>query len=379
MKQKTSEILVYLAGCALNGITPKKERLEGLDYKELYNLSTQQSLQALIFIALEDAFLGKIPDNDTFKRWQERYEAALVRSKMVGQQMSQIVSFLETSGIWHMPLKGAILESMYPSKVMRQMTDRDILYDVGAKERVRMWFTSHGYKAEIFNLGVVDVYTKKPFYSFEMHSSLFGYSPGTIWHEYYQNIKERLILDNEKKFSYHFSDEDFYIHLIIHGCKHYFNEGNGLRLLIDIYVYLKKKNSFLDWKYINQELKTLEVVDFEEKARKLSCQLFSNQKGFCFESLTIDEETFLNTFIENGVYGNVDNLVRNKISTPSVLGKIKYLWQRGFPKAEFFKYNYPFFYHHKWLLPFGYIYRIAYRLKVNRSHLTREILAICKL
>ncbi len=380
MCQETAEAIVYLAGCAIGGITPDRKRLGQVNFKEVYSISVGQSLQALIFVALQDAYSGAFPDNGLFLRWRDRYEAATMRNKMLNEEMEQVLAFLENDGIWHTPLKGAVLQAFYPQPEMRQMTDRDILFDETQRQKVKKWFTTRGYKADFYDAGgVVTVYTKRPFYCFEMHTSIFGYNPDTNWYEYYEGVKQRFIPDKGKKHAYHFSDEDFYIHLIIHGCKHYFNEGNGLRLLIDIYVYLKAKDTELDWQYIHRELSTLAAADFEVKARKLSQRLFVHPQEFALASLTVDEAAFLNTFMENGVYGNIANLIRNKISSPTLGEKARYVWQRMFPEAKFFKYNYPFFWYHRWLLPVGYVYRIVHRLRVSRNKLKREVTAIWRL
>ncbi len=354
--------------------------MEQVDVNGLFALSVSQSLQAMVFVALENAYDGALPTGEVYEKWRERYEAAVVRNRMVNEEMEQVDAFLEKDGIWHTMLKGAILQTYYPMPAMRQMTDRDILYDPTAQEHIRRWFTSRGYEVDVYNTGgVVDVYVKKPFYSFEMHSLLFGYSPDNMWREYYENVRERLILDQGKRSTYHFTDEDLYVYLITHGCKHYFNEGNGLRLLLDIYVYLKAKADTLDWAYISRELNTLAVADFEGKARGLCQRIFASPQEFSFASLSADEVAFLSSFLEYGTYGNVENLVKNKVKDHSFAGKLSYAWRRLFPEAMFFKYNYPFFYRHKWLLPVGYVYRIAKRLKVNKKYLTRELSALRRL
>jgi len=63
------------------------------------------------------------------------------------------------------------------------------------------------------------------------------------WVAYYEEIKQRLVKDSENEYGYHFSDEDFYIYLLLHGYKHFSNYGNGIGFLTDIFVFLQKKNN----------------------------------------------------------------------------------------------------------------------------------------
>ena len=45
--------LIYLTACAVNGETPKAERVEKMDLQRVYALSKSQSLEAITYFALE--------------------------------------------------------------------------------------------------------------------------------------------------------------------------------------------------------------------------------------------------------------------------------------------------------------------------------------
>lgn len=60
----------------------------------------------------------------------------------------------------YLPLKGIIMKDYYPSVVMRQMSDNDILFDADAWERMEKHMILEGYKAEYVGKGNHDVYHK---------------------------------------------------------------------------------------------------------------------------------------------------------------------------------------------------------------------------
>ena len=47
--------LIYLASCAVNGTTPEKSRVEGMDFSEIYNRASRHMITAVIAFALEGA------------------------------------------------------------------------------------------------------------------------------------------------------------------------------------------------------------------------------------------------------------------------------------------------------------------------------------
>jgi len=54
--------------------------------------------------------------------------------------------------------------------------------------------------------------------------------------------------------------------------------GMGVRLLLDIYIYMKKFHDSLDWDYIKGELEKLGIADFERESRELAMKVFGGGK-----------------------------------------------------------------------------------------------------
>ncbi len=375
---ETLQALLYLTGCAVNGIVPQKERIQTADLNAVFSLSDRQSLLTLTHYAVARAFGGSLPNEANLQEWDVNNQLLTYRSLLMNEDLSRLLDYLEKNGIWYMPMKGAVLQYMYPTPETRQKTDFDVLFDNDHQHKVLQWFVDNGYEAESFGTMLHDKYIKKPFFCFEMHRALLWYSPGTKWAEYYDNVETRLIPDTDKTFGRHFSDEDFYIHVVTHGYRHHIYAGIGIRFLLDCYLLVKNNGKSMDWDYVDKELALIGISDFEKKVRHLCQALFSHPEALRLDSLTQEESDFLEPFVLAGTHGSSEMLVRNRVQNNSTKQKIKYAWSRLFPNREFMLYNYPFFRRHLWLLPAGYVYRLIVRIKVNHKHLASEIKALRK-
>ena len=80
--------------------------------------------------------------------------------------------------------------------------------------------------------------------------------------DYYRNPWERACQDQENPFHFYFSDEDEYLYLITHDFKHYDGSGCGIRMVLDLHYFLRKKGGTLDWDYVERELRKIKAAGF---------------------------------------------------------------------------------------------------------------------
>ena len=114
-----NECLVYLVACAANEIAPDAELVAEMDLEAVYRVAARHMLAATVAPALKAA---GVPD-ERFTRALERS----VRSNIImDAEMRAVFAKLDAAGIWHMPLKGVVVQHLYPAYGMRQMSDRDV-------------------------------------------------------------------------------------------------------------------------------------------------------------------------------------------------------------------------------------------------------------
>lgn len=206
---KTSEHLLYLMACALQGVSAREEVLADADLKQLLIMARKHSVASMVCMALEKTAIFANADEATKKQWIDAKNKAIRKNMLLDAERKTILHELETQGIWYMPLKGSILKDWYPKPGMREMADNDILFDPSGREQVREIFQNRGYKTVSFRKGNHDVYEKAPIYNFEMHVSLFHGTYKELT-EQYKNVKERLLPVDGTAYQFAFTPEDFY-------------------------------------------------------------------------------------------------------------------------------------------------------------------------
>lgn len=360
--------LLYLVSCAVEDKTPEKQRIENLDMEKLYKAADDHMLTALAGYALEKCGIR---------------DAAFVRSrgnsvrKTVIMEADKKLLFerFEEEKIWYMPLKGIVIKEFYPSLGLRQMADFDILFDSRYAEKVHDIMYGLGFTCKDFGKGVHDTYLKKPVSNFEMHKELFGDYHAKGLYDYYMNVFDRLVKDEENNYGYHFRNEDMYIYFLAHEYKHYSEDGTGLRSLVDTYVIWKALGDTFDKDYISEETEKIGIREFERKNRELAFHVLQNEK------LSIEENELLDYMIYSGTYGNIENYVKHEVSRygGGKKGKAKFVMQKIFLPMSKVKRFYPFFYRHKILIPCLLPYRVFKAMTVKKKNARGMLKALKKI
>lgn len=379
---RTSEQLLYLMACALQGVSAREEILADADLKQLLIMARKHSVASMVCMALEKTAIFANADEAAKKQWLEAKNKAVRKNMLLDAERKAILHELEIQGIWYMPLKGSILKDWYPKPGMREMADNDILFDPSGREQVWEIFQNRGYKTISFRKDNDDVYEKAPIYNFEMHVSLF---PGTYKEltEQYENVKERLLPVDGTAYQFAFTPEDFYVFALAHAHKHYSHSGTGVRTLADIYVMDRHLGDIMDRDEVEQKLTQLGIAEYEQHSRVLAEKLFSAVRPLAEIELTEDEKEMLLYYCVATTYGTFDNRVNNRLhdlqensEDITLWTKLKYCGVRLFPGREFCKLYYPFVYRHPWTLPFFWVWRIVDKGITHRRKVKQELKAL---
>lgn len=386
--------VICLTSCALHGITPDEATVDAMDFEAVFDQAKRHKMLSITCIALE-AYWKKL-DPELMKKWRLSVNQTVKSGFLCSVEREKLYRFMDENEIAYLPLKGIVLQDIYPKLGMRQMLDNDILIDINKRHLVRDYMIENGYKIEGYGTAMHDVYMKPPVFNFEMHVYLVTELVDPVFYNYYLDIWRRLERPDKNKYEFRFSKDDFYIHLLVHIYKHFtYAGGVGLKPLTDIYVYLGKYRDVLDRHYLDEELNKLKLTAFEKSIRALSNKIFEpdSVKGTTISSrgttissrLSDDEKELLKFFIDSGAFGRKDVLYRGKINRfangdGKITGgsKIKYFLNRLFPTGIYIKDTYPFFYKHKALVPVMWIYRFFSKIFVKFKRIKKEIKFIMK-
>lgn len=379
---RTSEQLLYLMACALQGVSAQEEVLADADLKQLLLMARKHSVASMVCMALEKTAVFANVDEAAKKQWLEVKNKAVRKNMLLDAERKAILHELEIQGIWYMPLKGSILKDWYPKPGMREMADNDILFDPAGRKQVREIFQNRGYKTVSFGKLNHDEYEKPPIYNFEMHVSLFHGMYKELTAQY-ENVKERLLPVDGTAYQFAFTPEDFYVFALAHAHKHYSHSGTGVRTLADIYVMDRHLGDIMDRDEVEQKLTQLGIAEYEQHSRVLAEKLFSAVRPLAETELTEDEKEMLLYYCDATTYGTVGNSVNNRLhelqensEDITLWTKLKYCGVRLFPGREFCKLHYPFVYRHPWTMPFFWVWRIVDKGITHRRKVKQELKAL---
>lgn len=380
--EKTSEFLIYLMACSLQGTKPEEALLANIDMEALLRLAKAHSVSAMVCMALEQTDAFRCAEETTRLKWLDAKNKAVRKNMLLDAERHQLEKEFAEHGIWYMPLKGSILKDWYPKFGMREMADNDILFDASKRKEVKTIFQGRGYTVKRYNKSNHDEYEKPPIYNFEMHVSLF---PGTYKEltEQYENVKERLLPVDGTAYQFAFTPEDFYVFVLAHAHKHYSYSGTGIRTLADIYIVNQKLGGTMNWEYVDSELRGLGIFSYERESRELAQKLFGIAELLTEANLSEAEQQMLAYYLGASTYGTIENRTLNQMQKLQPDGgaitahtKRKYLLSRIFPGREWCKACAPTVYKYPVLLPFFWVWRLVYGGITNRKKVTQEIKAI---
>ena len=380
--EKTSELLIYLMACSLQGTEPEEALLANIDMEALLRLAKAHSVSAMVCMALEQTDAFQHAAETTRLKWLDSKNKAVRKNMLLDAERHQLEKEFAERGIWYMPLKGSILKDWYPKFGMREMADNDILFDASKRKEVKAIFQGRGYTVKEYNKSNHDAYEKTPIYNFEMHVSLFHGTYKELT-EQYENVKERLLPVDGTAYQFAFTPEDFYVFVLAHAHKHYSHSGTGVRTLADIYIMNQKLGGTLNWEYVDSELRGLGIFSYEHESRELAQKVFGIAELPTKANLSEAEQQMLAYYLGASTYGTIENRTLNKMRKLQPDGgaitahtKRKYLLSRIFPGREWCEAYAPTVYKYPVLLPFFWVWRLAVKGVKRRDIAKQELEAI---
>lgn len=184
------------------------------------------------------------------------YCMAVVQSEQQMQQIQAICDAFEEAGIDYMPVKGAIMKTMYPSHELRSMSDADILIRQEQYPQIQPIMERLGFHAA----GESDheYIWESEYLKVELHKRLMP----TYNKDYYGYLGEGW--DLAKQCSGHrwsMTEEDAYIYNFIHFAKHYRDGEGNCRFVIDLWVHQRCRPD-MDMTYIRRRLADMKLQTF---------------------------------------------------------------------------------------------------------------------
>lgn len=258
---------------------------------------------------------------------------------------------LDGEKIPYIPLKGAVIRSLYPQPWMRNSCDIDILVEESRLEQAVAALCS-GLKAEAGPKSDHDISLMNPAgVNLELHYDMVQERYET------NNCRDVLVRVWEDSrpaagsFCRALSDEMFYFYHMAHMAKHFATGGCGIRAYLDIWML----NHRTDPNRARREALLAEggLLSFASGSEKLAQMWFSGENG---DEMTLALADYT---LRSSLYGGNEN--RAAVGQARMGGKGKYLLQRVFMPYDYLKAEYPVLKKHKWLTP---VYQVVRWLRM---------------
>lgn len=330
---------------------------EGVTAEELYELGCRQHMATMILCGLN--MIEPRPASENWGRYITLLSAGCMNSEIQMQEYRRLVEYLCANGVRIIPLKGCVINELYPSAGLRTMCDVDLLYSGVDTKKLAALMEAFGYTTDSLYSTCHDRFHKENELSVELHRKLIAdYSP---YRPVLENMFEKAVADEEIPNLYHMKPEDLYVHVIAHAAKHFEKSGMGLRPLADIYLLNQRYKDSWDKEYIDRQLGRVHLRKFEAKLNGLACAFFGDEES------EVSEEDIQFIF-RAGLYGvhHDDSWTFMRKGGKSQLAFFLYKIFYPYPvMCEI----YPFL--KKWpvLLPAMWLYRIADVLINRRENL----------
>ena len=227
--------------------------------------------------------------------------------------MHEIEAQLADNQIEYLPFKGIIIRNSYPHPELRTMGDRDILihpYDCKKADQIMQ---NLGYNRMIDNHAVW-TYTK-PHLMFEVHNRMF-YEELTTQTDYknYFDAVWKTAQKTDNGYCYYPDSKIHFIYMMVHTAKHIINKGIGFRAFLDMTFFCLNTLPVAvhkdEWRWIEEELKRIELYDFTVRCFSLCEKWFEVQMPFVRSELNEEFcEYVQNKVFRDGLFGleNDDN------------------------------------------------------------------------
>ena len=341
---------------------PFPEVPSSIDWEAFSRLVLKNGFYPLVYDELKHC--SEVP-KQVLNQFAAFCDVALVQSATQDYYAEQILERFEQEGIRSLPLKGLILRHLYPKSTMRMMTDMDILIGTEKLERSREVMKKLGFGVYRYDEHH-DIYHIPPDINVELHKLLIV---GEM-ENYFQIGFERAHMKENCSYTYELSLEDFYIHMIGHMAYHFAHGGVGVRLVLDIQVYLDKYGKDMNREYIDEELKKAGLYTFTKHVEKLASIWFLGEESDDFY------EELGQYIVDSGYLGarkhsEILEVVKHAGSGDESTAKGKAIFILIFPPLKTMTFLYPILKRQPWLLPFTWIARICQVIFKRREDISR--------
>lgn len=304
----------------------------GLDYEipatvdsvALYRIVRTQHLSAFLW-----RFASRLPDSRVRAVWERDRDTAIMKDLMLTEEKETVDRALSDAGIRFLYLKGSVLKYFWGEPSFRYMGDMDFLYE-GDDLALKRALEGVGYAAQIFttrDFSHHSVFHKEPWFTLEPHFALLNKTDP--YYGMLEGLFDRATPDPDLPGRYRISEEDLYLHGLLHARKHLAGGGIGVRSFLDFAFLLREHPDLPDRPRIRELLSAYRLETFASRVVSVA-RLLSDPDAVPDEA----DEAEISVLLCGGLFGTVEKWVGNQLKSDlkeSRFPRLRYLLRRTFP------------------------------------------------
>ncbi|MBR2953008.1 MAG: nucleotidyltransferase family protein [Clostridia bacterium] len=277
--------------------------------------------------------------------------------------MFEIISQkLSENSIPHMPVKGWYLRTLYPVPELRTFGDIDILIRKQDREKADKIFIQNGYNVKE---------NWEPTYSYyndlsrcEVHTELMDsdLGKGEQVISFFSVALERAEKDTGERLS---PQKDIHlIYLFCHLAKHLYKGGAGIRMYMDIALFIKANRDVLNFEKMYEDFKKLHLEQFFKTVTLACCEWFQIELPFEINDIKSNSTEILKEYTFSAdLFGKTRDKSVISIRNNEYGSKASVLRETLFPSTQKIEERYKFIKGRKYLLPVAWVARGFVNLK----------------
>ena len=303
---------------SLDDTQPLPEDIERMDWAGLFWFCQEQAIAGVVFHTIEKLKNERIEiPREVLLQWfvlseQIKHHNVLLNKRCVG-----LVELLKKDGFQSCILKGQGNSIMYPNPYSRNPGDID-LWVFGGRTNVTKYI-----KNRFPHTGTAYQHIDFPIFKdvpVEIH-----YLPIYVNNPFYNRRLQKWFAAREKEQCNHYVDLpdgvgkipvptiDFNIvYQLVHIMHHFFDEGIGLRQMIDYYYLLKSDGGWME--DISDTLKYLNLYNFAGAVMYIMKEVLGLEEKYLI--VPVDErrgKTLLNEVLKGGNFGKYSGLTQHSV------------------------------------------------------------------
>lgn len=251
---------------------------------------------------------SRLPASSVRDAWEKDRDLSAMQDLLQTEEKESVDAALSAAGIRFLYLKGSVLKPLWGDPSFRYMGDADFLFE-GDDAALQSALEKLGYTAEIFGSRDYShhfVFRKEPWFVLEPHFALFD--SDDPFAETLAGLFDRATPDDTLPGRYLISEEDLYLHCLLHARKHIVGSGIGVRSFLDFAFLLREYPDLSERARVREVLSGAGLDVFESRVLRVA-RLLSDP------TLTPDEEDEreITMLFEIGLFGSTDDLVEKRL------------------------------------------------------------------